>query len=201
MNIKNIFKKQPKQEQQYVDIKYSKLDHIGKVQRIPIVQKEQLDNINNQIANFGNQINNVKSEITTVKEKLNKKELIYYSYNEASIQFKKTEIKPGLYLYTLINVPKRPETISGAIPNETYFIEYELSSLHFSEVGGYWAPVHLKYKVTQKTSSNTGVIEHNTKYEVESGRKGVISFISEVNSTNTILRGYIAVMCFPYHIG
>lgn len=61
MNIKNLFKKVKQQPQQeYVNIKYSKLDHIGKVQRVPIVQKEQLDNINNQIAELNKLINKTK---------------------------------------------------------------------------------------------------------------------------------------------
>lgn len=70
MNIKNIFKKQPKQQQAYVDIKYSKLDHIGKVQRIPIVQKEQLDNIKNNIDNNTNNIDTINNNIDTINNNI-----------------------------------------------------------------------------------------------------------------------------------
>lgn len=78
MNIKNIFKKQPKQQQQYVDIKYSKLDHIGKVQRIPIVQKEQLDNINNQIDSFKNELKTIKRNISDLNNELLENNYFYF---------------------------------------------------------------------------------------------------------------------------
>lgn len=70
MKIKDLFNKN-KQQQQYVAIKYSKLDHIGKVQKIPIIQKNTIDGIKNDVANNTNNINDINNNITNINNRIN----------------------------------------------------------------------------------------------------------------------------------
>lgn len=74
-----IFKRKKTNNQDFVNIKYSKLDHIGKVQRVPIIQKEIIDNLQVQIEQLKtnneqlqNSVNSLQNNLSSVNDKISK---------------------------------------------------------------------------------------------------------------------------------
>lgn len=65
-----IFKRKKANNQDFVNIKYSKLDHIGKVQRVPIIQKETIDNLQNQIETLKQTNEQLKEKLDRIPDKL-----------------------------------------------------------------------------------------------------------------------------------
>lgn len=65
-----IFKRKKANNQDFVNIKYSKLDNIGKVQRVPIIQKETIDNLQNQIETLKQTNEQLKEKIDRIPDKL-----------------------------------------------------------------------------------------------------------------------------------
>lgn len=58
-----IFKRKKANNQDFVNIKYSKLDHIGKVQRVPIIQKEKLENLQAQVEQLQEKLNRIPDKL------------------------------------------------------------------------------------------------------------------------------------------
>lgn len=74
-----IFKRKKANNQDFVNIKYSKLDHIGKVQKVPIIQKETIDNLQTQIEQLKtsnqqlqNSVNSLQNNLSSVNDKISK---------------------------------------------------------------------------------------------------------------------------------
>lgn len=65
-----IFKRKKANNQDFVNIKYSKLDHIGKVQKVPIIQKETIDNLQNQIEILKQTNEQLKEKLDRIPDKL-----------------------------------------------------------------------------------------------------------------------------------
>lgn len=65
-----IFKRKKANNQDFVNIKYSKLDNIGKVQRVPIIQKETIDNLQNQIEILKQANEQLKEKLDRIPDKL-----------------------------------------------------------------------------------------------------------------------------------
>lgn len=65
-----IFKRKKANNQDFVNIKYSKLDHIGKVQKVPIIQKETIDNLQNQIETLKQTNEQLKEKLDRIPDKL-----------------------------------------------------------------------------------------------------------------------------------
>lgn len=65
-----IFKRKKANNQDFVNIKYSKLDNIGKVQRVPIIQKETIDNLQNQIEVLKQTNEQLKEKLDRIPDKL-----------------------------------------------------------------------------------------------------------------------------------
>lgn len=65
-----IFKRKKANNQNFVNIKYSKLDNIGKVQKVPIIQKETIDNLQNQIETLKQTNEQLKEKLDRIPDKL-----------------------------------------------------------------------------------------------------------------------------------
>lgn len=199
MKLINPFSRKNKKESKttssgntFIEVKYSKLDNIGKYTRVEIPNKEEIDN---QITNMNNQLTSLNNEITNIKNKVNgidNRTTVYKEYNNPDIEYEKTEIKPGLYLYTLKSIPKHLESINHLKPNTSYYIEYWIAKIHFPD--GTWGSVNLKYKTEYQYSIDKTSLDIG--YERNRNHKS-ISFISEVNFPNQTIRGLIHILCFP----
>lgn len=73
MNIKDLFKKkkQVNNQQEYITVKYSKMDHLGHPIRIPIIQQQTIENLQNSLNEVNNKINQNSTSINQNSTNIN----------------------------------------------------------------------------------------------------------------------------------
>lgn len=65
-----IFKRKKANNQDFVNIKYSKLDHIGKIQKVPIIQQQTIENLQNELATLKQTNEQLKEKLDRIPDKL-----------------------------------------------------------------------------------------------------------------------------------
>lgn len=72
MNIKDLFKKKKQvNNQDYITVKYSKMDHLGHPIRIPIIQQQTIENLQNSLNEVNNKINQNSNSINQNSTNIN----------------------------------------------------------------------------------------------------------------------------------
>lgn len=71
MNIKDLFKKKKQaNNQDYITVKYSKMDHLGHPIRIPIIQQQTIENIQTELATLKQTNEQLKEKLDRIPDKL-----------------------------------------------------------------------------------------------------------------------------------
>lgn len=71
MNIKDLFKKKKQvNNQDYITVKYSKMDHLGHPIRIPIIQQQTIENLQTELATLKQTNEQLKNKLDRIPDKL-----------------------------------------------------------------------------------------------------------------------------------
>lgn len=125
-----IFKRKKANNQDFVNIKYSKLDHIGKVQKVPIIQKETIDNLQTQIEQLKTRNQQLQNNVDLLQNSVNSLQ------NNLSNVNNKISNLPGPVKYRKFVFDKGPYKFNQVdIGNNTVLVKIE--NLNFTSVGDF----------------------------------------------------------------
>lgn len=147
-----IFKRKKVNNQDFVNIKYSKLDHIGKVQRVPIIQKETIDNLQTQIEQLKtnneqlqNSVNSLQNNLSSVNDKISKlgtpiriRRAIKTSDSNLTYKFTQVDIGNNTVLMKLNSVNLTGAGFFyGLKPNTNYLMDIYLNKFQINRGDSY----------------------------------------------------------------